>query len=72
MKSGEITYLDLAAGAGLEPEFSGPEPDVLPLDDPAICGTNPAITLLLYNKNAAFSTLILAHTSNQCILDTSL
>ena len=26
----------LAAGQGLEPRFSGPEPDVLPLDDPAI------------------------------------
>ncbi len=26
------------AGQGLEPRFSGPEPDVLPLDDPAIGG----------------------------------
>ena len=25
-----------AAGPGLEPEFPGPKPDVLPLDDPAI------------------------------------
>ena len=34
--SGEITYLNLAAGLGLEPRYSGPKPDVLPLDDPAI------------------------------------
>jgi hypothetical protein len=26
------------AGQGFEPRFSGPEPDVLPLDDPAIDG----------------------------------
>ena len=26
----------LARGQGLEPQFSGPEPDVLPLDDPRI------------------------------------
>jgi DNA-binding transcriptional ArsR family regulator len=26
------------AGQGFEPRFSGPEPDVLPLDDPAIAG----------------------------------
>ncbi len=25
----------LAAGQGLEPRYSGPKPDVLPLDDPA-------------------------------------
>lgn len=25
-----------AAGQGLEPRYSGPKPDVLPLDDPAI------------------------------------
>ncbi len=24
-----------AAGQGLEPRYSGPKPDVLPLDDPA-------------------------------------
>lgn len=26
----------LAAGLGFEPRYSGPKPDVLPLDDPAI------------------------------------
>ncbi len=26
-----------AAGLGLEPRLPGPEPDVLPLDDPAMC-----------------------------------
>ena len=29
------TYLKLAAGLGLEPRYSPPEGDVLPLDDPA-------------------------------------
>lgn len=28
--------LDNAAGLGFEPRFRGPEPRVLPLDDPAI------------------------------------
>lgn len=28
--------MDFAAGLGLEPRLTGPEPVVLPLDDPAI------------------------------------
>ena len=30
------TALTRAAGPGLEPEYPGPKPGVLPLDDPAI------------------------------------
>ena len=29
-----------AGGQGLEPRFNGPEPFVLPLDDPPAVGTN--------------------------------
>ncbi len=36
----------LTAGQGLEPRYSGPKPDVLPLDDPAMCE--------LYKKKAYF------------------
>ena len=36
MLLGVRTYLKLAAGLGLEPRYSAPEADVLPLDDPAI------------------------------------
>jgi hypothetical protein len=35
MLLGVRTYLKLAAGLGLEPRYSAPEADVLPLDDPA-------------------------------------
>ena len=28
--------MNAIAGQGLEPQFPGPEPDVLPLDDPAV------------------------------------
>src|SRR3954464_2533216 len=31
-----FAWLNLIAGQGLEPQFPGPEPDVLPLDDPAV------------------------------------
>lgn len=36
MLFGLRTYLKVAAGLGLEPRYSGPKPDVLPLDDPAM------------------------------------
>ena len=36
MLLGVETYLNLAAGFGLEPKYSAPEADVLPLDDPAM------------------------------------
>ena len=32
----------MAEGRGLEPQFAGPEPDVLPLDDPSMHNFGPA------------------------------
>jgi hypothetical protein len=35
-----VKYIELAAGLGLEPRYSPPEGDVLPLDVPAAQDTN--------------------------------
>lgn len=49
-RSGLVSYEGVAAGQGLEPRFRGPEPRVLPLDDPALvraAGFGPAPVRLL-------------------------
>jgi hypothetical protein len=38
---------DMAEGQGLEPRFTGPEPVVLPLDDPSAKKTKPDQALML-------------------------
>ncbi len=44
MQFGLRTYLKFAARQGLEPQYPGPKPGVLPLDDRAMC----AIVLCFY------------------------
>ncbi len=48
--------LKVAAGLGLEPRYSGPKPDVLPLDDPAMESSNVTRLLVILQQNRRFTT----------------
>lgn len=39
-RNGTVRLMLTAGGQGLEPRYSGPKPDVLPLDDPPAVSTN--------------------------------
>lgn len=47
----------LAGGQGLEPRYSGPKPDVLPLDDPPIHGIATVCVPIKYAKKSVFTSL---------------
>src|SRR5665213_899428 len=64
--SSAITSLNLTAGLGLEPRYSAPEADVLPLDDPANMRESPAVASE-YPKTNAHTTR-----STACFLGTPL